>query len=213
MKKSFLALSLALLAALCVLLAACSEEKTPEKQDGDNDEIRTIYQMVRDDLSRANGVVFVATRTQDGETLTSRYVVEGDVKSNATVRFTSEKLCLFDLSDQGAEAPAERKTTLSGSVVVEGGVVASSMGDELDAELNSLAFDVRFDEANLTESSDKNGRFVAKVAKTAEFCDKTAENMTVQVDYVGEKIVAFVVRYEMGGTAVEAELSFEEAGK
>lgn len=120
MKKYLAMLALACTAVVC--LAACGGNDDGIDYDAFNTMLHADYSQI----------VLTVTDTFDEDTaLQSQYTIEY-TESGATVRYTVEKFAEASLDNPSASV----KTTYTGRVVVEGGKITSTTGDDIGLSPN-----------------------------------------------------------------------------
>lgn len=175
MKKSILAV-VGVCAAACSLVACVSYEKQPE-----TDEYKFLNDMLSADYSQ---IVLTVTDTFDEDTsLRSVYTMTYS-GINVKVEYEIEKFSQFDLSLDGTVE--EVKTTLKGEILIQGGVVTSRDGDNVD--LTEAVADLRFSfKADLFENAELNGNFFkADVKEASRFLgsELTCTDMKIYATFI-----------------------------
>ncbi len=153
------------------------------------------------------------TVTADGESLKGEYkstAIDGGYR----VEYEYEKINTFIESDGKIVAPDEYKSKFSGSATVKNGTVTEQSGADFDLPLGGLtASNFKFDEANFSDVTQKNGDFSAKVKNVNAFLGKTVSctDMTVAVKYANAAFNSLTIRYATtDGTQVVLTYTFRK---
>ena len=211
MKKILIAIILVFALSMC--LVACNdvdnEPNDPTQNSTPTPEEEVLLGTLNDLAAQSYSKIKLdITTVTGGLELKSSYTM-----TDSAVEYSVEQFNLLPEDGNLENISPDYKTTLTGTAVIENGVVSKMDGDPVSLpEFDELAGKFNFDKGNLKNIQIEDGKLSADVFSASEFLgtDKTINSVKVTVEFNDSAIETITITYNTINSSVTTVYGFEK---
>lgn len=197
MKKIIIVVLILILAMLC--LTSCDQSTDFDK----------LNEMVSTEYSQ---IAIKVTINKSGETTGLVNDISCIILNDTTkhISYKLQEYATIDMDGDTITMPSEQIVTKTGSVILEGGKVTSSTGDQVDYDFTNIgALNINFSDKCLANAKTKDGTFTADISDISAFLGSdipgaTNAKVSVNVKTYG----AITISYTANGSDVTIGYTF-----